>query len=195
MSSNRSEEAQQAIESLLMDFVKTTRKITGHNPRLTPEDHFKDRLSSPAVTRNISTTEIEWVPKPHHDFNLFVDLEKGLEITIHDDLKAYYGAYWSEGICCQSEQGLVKLIQIWNQTDLEMLRENLLGHAFMKLKKKQALTLFFGLGEGDNILTMDNANGHIYMEVPGRRPHRQLAENIADYLRTLRVTLQSYGSN
>ena len=194
MLTNADDSVTSALAHLLDDFVQKTKIITGNHPRIVLDDALPDRDQSPAILRRIGEREAEWLPCPHNDIELFAGIEKGLGVLLHDHLKHYYGDFWSEGICCQSELGPVQLIQVWNETDLELLKENLLGHAFMKNKKKQPLTFFFGVGEGENILTIENCTGRIFMEVPGRRPHTLLAENLADYLNSLEVMLQPYGS-
>lgn len=191
----KNNKVQTAIGHLLDRFVHKTRRQTGNNPRFAGGDSLPDREQSPAFISITDQAEIEWLPAPNGKTDeLFSHLEAGLELELHKDLKQYYGAFWSEGICCQSNDGLVQLIQLWNDTDLELLRENLLGHAFMKSKKRQPITFFFGLGEGENMLTIDNATGVVYKEIAGRRPYKQLAENLADYLNSLEVTLLPYGS-
>jgi len=183
-----------ALAALLCKYVKLTQQQSGTNPKVSLDSPLTDRNESPAIIRNDGTC-IEWLPTTNNNFALFTDLENGLETPIHGDIKQFYGAFWSEGICCQSETGPIQLIQVWNQTDLEMLRENLLGHAFMKMKKRHPLTFFFGVAEGENMLTVDNATGQVFMEVAGRRPHLTLAENLATYLHSLKITLERYGSN
>lgn len=193
VASQKGDNVSAAIAHHLNTLVHKTKQHTGNLPKMDVDDSLPDREQSLAFVRKIEQTTIEWLPAPNGDFCLFDDLERGLEITLHRDLKQFYGAYWSEGICCQSSQGLIQLIQIWNETDLELLRENLLGHAFMKTRKKQPLTFFFGLGEGDNILTLENDTGRVYMEIPGKRPHLFLANNLTEFLWSLEVTLLPYG--
>lgn len=194
MTTNPKSDVHSALAALLHKYVKLTQQQTGANPKVSLDSPLADRNESPAIIRNDGTC-IEWMPAPHDNLALFTDLENGLGTPVHVDIKQFYGAFWSEGICCQSETGPIQLIQVWNQTDLEMLRENLLGHAFMKSKKRQPLTLFFGVADGENMLTVDNATGQVFMEVAGRRPHLTLAANLATYLHSLEITLESYGLN
>lgn len=191
---NREDSVVSALSKLLDDFVRKTKLITGNLPRIRLDNTLPDRDHSPAILNKISEIEAEWLPCQHNNSQLFTGIEKGLGITLHGDLKRYFGTFWSEGICCQSSHGPVQLIQVWNETDLEMLRENLLGHAFMKMKRKQPLTFFFGIAEGDNILTLEQDSGRVFMEIPGRKPHVFLAENLTEYLNSLEVTLQPYGT-
>ena len=193
VNSQKNDSVTLAIAHLLNTLVHKTKQHTGSLPRMEIDDSLPDREQSPAFVSKVEQTKIEWLPAPNGDVNLFDDLERGLELTLHHDLKQFYGAFWSEGICCQSGQGLIRLIQIWNETDLDLLRENLLGHAFMKTKKRQPLTFFFGLGDGETILTLENDTGCVYMEIPGQRPHLRLANNLTAFLCSLEVTLLPYG--
>ncbi len=183
------------LTRLLDEFVKKTRLTTNALPCLTLDDNLEDRDQSPAIVELDREKELVWwKPQKHGDFSLLDNLETGLELPLHRGLKEFYGAYWSEGICCQSPIGKVELIQVWNKSDLEALQENLLGHAFMKMKKRQPLTFFIGVGSGEDMITLDNADGSIWLEVPGRRPHRQLTKDLATFLENLEVTLQPYGT-
>ena len=183
------------LDRLLQSYVTQTQRSSGHLPTMELNNSIPDQLDSLAVVEaNEQENTLYWKPAENGNWDLLNGLEKGLDTEIHSDIKTYFGAYWSNGICCLSPIGPVSLIQIWNKADLELLRENLLGHAFMKLKKRQPLTFFAGLGEGENVVVVDNATGIVYLEQPGRRPHKTLAGNLAEFLQGLEVTLTPYSA-
>ena len=76
---------------------------------------------------------IAWQPLPRHPDAIAQDfrpLEQALDIEVHPDIKAYYGAYWSAGLEAEAGEGHVSLLFLWNQEDVARLNENLIGHAF-----------------------------------------------------------------
>ena len=139
----------------------------------------------------------KWKPVQRDQLNIFDTLESALEMNFHHDFKAFYGAFWSNGICVEhittdGETLLFNLIQIWNEQDQEQLKENMLGHAFAKKKGKLPLSLFIGCTDGNEIITIDNASGEIMLERPGFKAHKTLAKNLETFLLSLKPTLYSY---
>jgi len=67
---------------------------------------------------------------------------------------------------------------------MERLRGNLIGHALMKRKKRQPLTLFFATTEpdGNYFLSIQNDDGSVWLEQPGKKPLRQLAPSLAEFI-------------
>ena len=132
-------------------------------------------------------TDGKWKPVPQKAPVNFDGLANALETTIHPDITAYYSAFWSGTIETESEEGQVSLIQLWNQNDFDRLVENLIGHALMKRRSKHPLTVFFATAEPDTelFLSIDNENGHVLLEEPGRAPLRQVDENLATFLNRL----------
>jgi SecY interacting protein Syd len=117
----------------------------------------------------------------------FAGLERALETTIHDDIKAYYGAFWSGGLEATARDGHVSLILLWNPSDAERLVENLIGHALAKRRARSPLTVFFACTEPDSdlFLSVDNATGEVVLEAPGAKPLRTVAPSLTVFLRRL----------
>lgn len=114
-------------------------------------------------------------------------LEQALEIPMHPDIKAYYGAYWSGSLEATAPQGHVSLILLWNGADADRLVENLIGHALAKRQARSPFTVFFACTEpdADTFLSIDNDSGRVLLEEPGRRPLRTVADNLEAFLETL----------
>jgi SecY interacting protein Syd len=58
-----------------------------------------------------------WRPLHRSFADDFAGLERALETTIHADIKAYYGMYWSGGLEATAQEGHVSLILLWNPAD------------------------------------------------------------------------------
>ena len=117
----------------------------------------------------------------------FAPLERALELTVHDDIKDYYGAFWSAGLEAEAIDGHVSLLFLWNPDDVARLNENLIGHAMAKQRARSPLSVFFACTEADSelFLSIENDSGAILLEKPGSKPIRQVADNLASFLETL----------
>lgn len=116
----------------------------------------------------------------------FDGLEKALDVPIHPDFKALF-SHWSATLELNAPDGHVSLLQLWNSADVERYIENLIGHILVQRRARAPLTLFFACTEPDSelILSLDNATGMVVLEQPGRRPEREVATNLAEFLATL----------
>jgi len=134
--------------------------------------------------------EVPWHPCPRAATDrqsLFAPIERGLELTVHEDIKAYYGSFYSGGLEADSAEGPVSLIQLWNDEDATRLMENLLGHALAKQRAKAPYSVFFACTEVDSdmFLAVENHTGHVLLERPGYKPERTIAGSLAEFLATL----------
>jgi len=129
---------------------------------------------------------IDWQPLPRgpEPADDFAGLERALELTVHPDIKAYYGSFWSGGLEARASDGHVSLIQLWNPADADRLVENLIGHALAKRRARSDFTVFFACTEveSDLFLTVDNASGAVLLEKPGRKPLRTVADDLPSFL-------------
>ena len=102
-----------------------------------PEWRSPCEIGEPIETENGPV--IAWQPLARHPDAVtddFAPLERALEIEIHPDIKAYYGAYWAAGLEAEAVDGHVSLLFPWNPEDVERLNENLIGHAMSKKANK-----------------------------------------------------------
>jgi len=137
--------------------------------------------------------DVSWQPvRIEKPLDMFQRLSDALEEELHPDLVSYYSRYWSDPINCVLPDGTqLSLLFAWNREDLERLRSNLIGHALSKRKQKRPLTLFFGVVEPDtnDMISLNNQDGSIWLEKPGKAPHTRLADSMADFLRQLSPSL------
>ncbi len=128
----------------------------------------------------------QWQPVPCVDELKFDNMEHALGFKLHLDIKAFYCSFYSGNLPARSEDGGLELLQVWNRTDFDRLQENLLGHIMMKRKKKQAITLFLGVTDHDEIIvSINNDSGEIWAESVGKEPHKYLAPNLSSFIATL----------
>ncbi|MBV0933553.1 SecY-interacting protein [Marinobacterium weihaiense] len=134
-------------------------------------------------------TDVSWQPVRNMDnSDMFERLSEALNIDIHSDIIEYYTRYWSDPLpCCLPDGRRIHLLFAWSQQDLERLRANLIGHALSKQKQKRPLTLFFATLEPntDYMLSIDNRDGSVWLERPGKAPEQQLSTSLAELFDTL----------
>lgn len=131
---------------------------------------------------------VPWRPQPRRQVtDDFAGLERALELTVHQDIKDYYAAYWSAGLEADAPQGPVSLILLWNPADADRLIENLIGHALAKRRSRSPFTVFFACTDADSelFLSVDNASGEVVLEKPGYKPIEVVAASLAEFLQRL----------
>lgn len=130
---------------------------------------------------------LHWKPtKQLSASDIFIRLGHALETTIHPDIVQFYSLFWSDHLKARAPAGDLVLLQVWNEEDLERLRANLIGHAMLKTKQKQPLTLFFACTEPDDgMLSLRNDDGTIWLEYPGKKPVKQIADSLSEFISQL----------
>lgn len=156
-------------------------------PRLTevfdPEWRSPCEVDEPfADSRGVQ--RVAWEPLARHGAEDFVGLEHALELTIHQDIKDYYGSFWSGGLEADAKRGPVSLILLWNGADAERLVENLIGHALAKRRLRAPFTVFFACTSVDSelFLSVDNDSGEVLLEKPGYKPIEVVAPSLTEFL-------------
>lgn len=186
------EQTFQAISRLLDTFVACSLKQTGSLPAIP----YDETWLSPCLKLPVDskpTGEAVWQPCLRCASSPIPEgLQKAFDIEIHAAFTAYFSSYWSEGIVVDSPWGQLHLIQLWNEQDEQMLGENLIGHLMMQKKKRLSPTLFFACGLAESVICIDNSSGKIVMELPGKAPHKVLANSMPEFLQQLQPTLIRY---
>lgn len=164
-----------------------------------PVVHFDPPWPSPCVvtapsdsTQQEDQTAHAWKPISREQYNLFDNLETAFEDSFPEELKWFYGSFWSNGICVEYDTLPFNLIQIWNEEDEEQLKENMLGHVFAKNKNKQPISYFIGCTDGNDVIALDKETGAIVLEKPGYKAHQKLADSLEKLLIGLTPKLDSY---
>ncbi len=173
------------VTHALEDFVKRALVVRGADHFTAP---FDPKWRSPCELPETGEEQtIRWRPTPQVQPVDFRGLENALECTIHADIKAFYGSFWSGNFEAKSVEGHVSLIQLWNSEDFDRLIANLIGHAIAKQKARQPFTVFFATTDPDSelFLGIENESGRIFLEEPGRPPVKQVEENLARFLQRL----------
>jgi SecY interacting protein Syd len=180
-----------ALEALLTRYSN----LFQDTPEGLPFVEFEQDWTSACVVKpgNIEGSYF-WKPVKREKVLSFHDLETALEVSFHPDIWHFYGSFWSNGICVERHDINFNLIQIWNEEDEQLLKENLLGHAFAKIKAKLPLSFFIGCTNGDEIICLEQESGHIVLEKPGYKGHKILATDLESFLISLQPTTDNYSN-
>lgn len=179
-----------ALESLLNRFIELSYKLDLSLPKV----EYDKNWDSECIV-DVKPDEnglVQWKPVIRTPENIFSQMETALGVKFHPDIISFYSHYWSDGIVVSHDSGEMSLIQIWNVDDEDMLKQNLLGHAFAKQKNRLPLTLFIGCTHDDKIIAIDNNSGHVVLEKAGFAAHETVANNVSEFLGQLTPTLKSY---
>ena len=121
----------------------------------------------------------------------FANVETALEMTLSAEINPFFGSHFSAPLFFDSQWGQGELIQVWDQTDFEYLQQNIIGHLMMKRKLKQEPTWFIGiLDDEDKMLTVNNSDGSVWIEIPGEIQSVKLSDSLNEFINELtpRVT-------
>ncbi len=191
-----------ALDSLLTRYLNLVRQEKGSYPWVNFDppwpspcsDNFEAEHNDQNNKRGNSQDDLirYWRPIERGDLSLFENLESALERNFPDEIKQFYGSFWSNGICVVHDQLEFNLIQIWNEEDESSLKENMLGHLFAKLKNKLALNYFIGCTDGNEVICVDDESKQVVLERPGKKAHQILAKDLESFLLALQPSLADY---
>ena len=175
------------VTAALDEFVQKYLVIAKKYPEMLLVEYDNDWPSECYTSPGNTGDKVDWLPVKRSGLANFSDLEKALEMKIHQDVISYYSAYWSDNLIAETDKGHLQLLQPLNQHDFERLQQNLVGHILMKRRLKQPETLFIGLtDEDDFILTVDNMSGEVMLEQVGLLPKKVVAPNLAVFIQSLK---------
>lgn len=178
-----------ALEALLTRYKNLFSEEASSSPYVEFES---DWPSECIIDKGSKVGSYHWKPTKRKQALTFSDLEKALEIRFPQDLYDFYGSFWSNGVCVERDDINFSLIQIWNDEDEQQLKENLLGHAFAKIKAKLPLTFFIGCTFGDEVICLDQETGNIVLEKPGYAASRILSPDLPSFLISLQPLKDNY---
>ncbi len=170
-----------ALDTFFEHYVKSFETlVTPHDP-----DWPSPCEVGAPFTGNDGETLIQWHPvRRHATADDFSGLESALELPIHPDIKTHYGRYWSANLEAEAPDGHVSLLYLWNQSDVDRLVENLIGHAVACRHNRTPFSVFFACTEPDSelFLTIHNETGQVQLEEPGKPPIRVVCDSLEEFM-------------
>lgn len=173
-----------ALDKFLQNYHQSYLSTLGELPRYYPQGQ-RSLCIQGEFNADLDQT-VSWQPVKRQVEGSFANVEHALELTLWPEINRFYGQYFSAPLLFDSKWGSGELLQVWNEDDFTCLQQNLIGHLMMKKKLKQPATWFIGLlDEGDKMLTINNSDGSVWIEIPGELPSQQLSASLAAFIESL----------
>ncbi|WP_421187815.1 SecY-interacting protein [Aeromonas enteropelogenes] len=146
---------------------------------------------SPCQLQKQVDGRIPWRPYQRTEPADFSALAEALELTLHPDALALFGHWFSRPIPCLFKGLRLELILPWNEDDLDLLKENLIGHLLMLRKLKRTPSIFIATTRNEmTLISLDNESGQVWLEWLDSGRRLVLAPSLAEFLARLETLSQ-----
>jgi len=163
-------------------YIEQYQKKHGQLPTIDIDDDWP----SPCLQHINNDNESFWQPIKISDSLNFDNVAQALELSLHDDIQTYFTTYYSESINAVCSEGELSLLLPWSAEDFKRLQENIIGHILMKKRLKQPITIFFAVTDDEeNILSVNNDNGEVWVERVGCLPHKKLSNSLVEFFQKI----------
>ncbi|MFC5704924.1 SecY-interacting protein [Aeromonas eucrenophila] len=153
----------QVLSALEQFFLRWQRD--GEARRGLPLCEWEQGWRSPCELDDPKEGKVAWRPYQRSEPADFGAMADALELTLHPAALALFGHWFSRPIPCSYKGLRIELILPWNEEDLDLLRENLIGHLLMLRKLKRSPSIFIATTRNEmTLISFDNESGQVWLE-------------------------------
>lgn len=153
----------QVLSALEQFFFRWQRD--GEARRGLPLCDWEPEWRSPCELDEPKEGKVAWRPCQRSEPADFDAMADALELRLHPAALALFGHWFSRPIPCSHKGLRLELILPWNEADLDLLKENLIGHLLMLRKLGRSPSLFIATTRNEmTLISLDNESGQVWLE-------------------------------
>lgn len=174
----------QVLSALEQFFLRWQRD--GEARRGLPLCEWEPQWRSPCELDEPKEGRVAWRPVQRDTPADFTAMSEALELVLHPAALALFGHWFSRPIPGSYKGLRIELILPWNEADLDLLRENLIGHLLMLRKLKRSPSLFIATTRNEmTLISLDNESGQVWLEWLDSGRRLSLAPSLPAFLTRL----------
>ncbi|KJG55580.1 secretion protein [Photobacterium kishitanii] len=142
-------------------------------------------LISPCVVDD-DGRNVTWKPIERQPMITLDGVEKGMDLSLHSDINAFYGSQFSGDMSAMFGDLSLDLLQAFNDDDIDRLQQNILGHLVTQRRMKLKPTVFIAvLDDESKVISICNLTGQVVLETLGKDIRQVLAADVTTFLQQL----------